>query len=107
MAFPNEKFYNSTKWERIRAVVLRRDGYRCQLSKRYGKIVQADTVHHIFPLDEFPEYAYELWNLISITNEKHNELHYRQTRELTEKGKELLLRTARKNNIPIPLRYEK
>ena len=99
-------FYGSKRWKAIREKALRRDGYKCQLSWRYGKMRQAEVVHHIFPRDEFPEYQYSLWNLISLTREKHNTLHDRNTDELTEAGKELLRKTARKNGIPIPSRYE-
>ena len=45
-----EQFYQSGIWKRKRAMILRRDGYMCQLSKRYGKRVEAEVVHHIFPL---------------------------------------------------------
>lgn len=31
----------------------------CQHCKRYGKAVQATTVHHIKHADEYPELAYE------------------------------------------------
>lgn len=99
-------FYRNKKWLQLRAAALRRDGYQCQLSKRYGKMLQADTVHHIFPRDEFPEYQYELWNLISLTAEKHNELHDRNTNRLTDKGIDLLRKTARKHGVPVPLRYQ-
>lgn len=100
-----ERFYNNRKWLMIRQSVLRRDGYICQLSKRYGKMKQANTVHHIFPRDEFPQYQYELWNLISLSAEKHNELHDRNTNALTEQGIDLLRRTARRQGIDVPLRY--
>lgn len=100
-----DRFYNNRKWLMVRQSVLRRDGYMCQLSKRYGKIVQANTVHHIFPRELFPEYQYELWNLISLSAEKHNELHDRNTNELTEQGVELLKRTARRNGIDVPMVY--
>ena len=98
-------FYKSTKWEQKRNSILRRDGYMCQLSKRYGKNREAEVVHHIFPREEFPEYAFEEWNLISLSRREHNSLHYRDTDELTEAGAELLRRTARKNNIEIPAKY--
>ena len=100
------EFYSSRKWLRVRAAVLRRDGYMCQLSKRYGKMLEANTVHHIFPRDEFPEYELQPWNLISLTSEMHNRLHDRVTNQLTEEGIKLLVRTARKNNIDVPLRYD-
>ena len=102
-----ERFYNNRKWLMIRQSVLKRDGYICQLSKRYGKMKQANTVHHIFPRDEFPQYQYDLWNLISLSAEKHNELHDRNTNALTEQGVDLLRRTARRQGIPVPMRYQK
>ena len=63
-------------------------------------------VHHIFPRDEFPEYTWEPWNLISLSQEQHNTLHDRTTGQLTPAGVELLKRTARRNGIPVPLRYQ-
>lgn len=49
--------YDSKRWDRIKSLALRRDGYRCQLSKRYGRAVQAEVVHHIYPVEDYPEYA--------------------------------------------------
>ena len=90
--------YNSNKWKRLARAVMRRDGYMCQLSKRYGKNVPAEVVHHIYPVDEFPEYAYEPWNLISLSRKAHNTLHDRNTDALTAEGVALMTRTKR--NIP-------
>lgn len=101
-----DPFYKSTKWKHKRLAILRRDKYRCQLSKRYGKTVQAELVHHIFPREEFPEYEFEDWNLISISNIEHNKLHSRDSEMLTEAGKELLRRTARRRGMEIPEQYE-
>lgn len=96
MAHP---FYDSKVWQRKRRFILARDRYQCQISKRYGKILQADTVHHIFPRDVFPEYSLADWNLISVNHAIHDQLHDRMTRKLTDKGMDLLRRTARKNGI--------
>ena len=85
--------YKARRWERLRAQVMRRDGYRCQLSKRYGKSVPADLVHHIYPVDEFPEYAFESWNLISVSRAAHNKLHDRDSDKLTAEGVALMRRT--------------
>ena len=41
--------YKSRRWRRMRLAVLRRDGYRCRESARYGKRVEATTVHHVWP----------------------------------------------------------
>lgn len=90
-----QNWYTQTKWIKLRARVLRRDGYMCQLSKRYGKRKQAEVVHHIFPREEYPQYQWESWNLISLTREQHNRLHDRITDELTGEGLALLQRTAR------------
>lgn len=72
---------------------MRRDGYRCQLSKRYGKSVPADLVHHIYPVDEFPEYAFEPWNLVAVSRASHNKLHDRDSDKLTAEGIALMRRT--------------
>lgn len=88
-------------WTHKREVILRRDGYIDQVAKRYGKIIEADTVHHIFPREFYPEYEWENWNLISVSKKTHNELHDRESHELTEKGKELMRRTARKRGIQL------
>ena len=99
-------FYETPKWKKKRAAVLARDRYLCQESKRYGKMVQADTVHHIFPREEFPEYQWEAWNLVSLAGDVHNRLHDRVTNALTDEGAELLRRTARRRGLDVPLRYQ-
>lgn len=98
-------FYDDARWKRAREAVLSRDDYTCQYFKRYGKMRQANTVHHIFPRREFPEYQLARWNLISLSNEAHNMMHDRDTDELTDKGKDLLRRTARSHGIDIPEKY--
>jgi len=91
--------YKDPRWKRLRNKILRRDGYMCQESLRYGKRRNANTVHHIFPAAVFPQYQWCEWNLISLDQSVHNEMHYRDSDELTDKGKNLLKRTARKNGI--------
>lgn len=105
---PNDRdpFYDDPKWIRLRNSVLRRDNYMDKESKRYGIIRPAEIVHHIFPKDEFPEYAFSVWNLISLSRQTHNEMHDRETDELTQKGRDLLIRTARRNNVQVPEKYE-
>ena len=92
--------YQSRKWDRVRARILRRDKYICQVSKRYGKIIEANLVHHIFPVDDYPEYQWEEWNMISVSKAVHNRLHDRTTNKLTKEGVALLERTAEKRGIP-------
>lgn len=78
--------YKSARWKKLRAKILRRDGYLCRENKRYGRIVQADTVHHVWPADKYPEYAWCEWNLVSLSSAMHNAMHDRDTGELTELG---------------------
>ena len=93
---------NVNRWKRLRESVLKRDRYLDQVALRYGKRIEANTVHHIFPREFFPEYTYASWNLISVSHKTHNTLHDRDTHKLTAKGFELLQRTARRNNIELP-----
>lgn len=93
------ELFNSKRWAKLRAAVLRRDCYLDREALRYGKRITADTVHHIFPREFFPEYTFEPWNLISLSNGTHNKLHDRTGHYLTADGIKLLERTARKNNI--------
>ena len=69
------EFYHSRQWEHLRASVLRRDGYQCRICKRYGRLRQATTVHHIKHLDEYPELALDPSNLVSVCTQCHNKLH--------------------------------
>ena len=94
MRTPRE-LYDSPAWKRKRALILRRDGYRCQECKRYGRMRQADTVHHIYPYELYPERALSSWNLISLCNACHNAMHDRDTHELTQAGLALQDRVAR------------
>lgn len=91
--------YDGKRWKHKAAAAMRRDGYKCQLSKRYGKNVPAEVVHHIYPVDEYPEYAYCLWNLISLSRKMHNTLHDRGNDALTAEGVALMRRT-RAGDIP-------
>ncbi|MNR93656.1 hypothetical protein D3C72_247140 [compost metagenome] len=83
-----QPFYKSKAWKRKRASVLRRDEYMCQQSKRYGKTEPATTVHHIYPLEYYPELALKEWNLISLSDKQHNAMHDRAIHEVTALGLE-------------------
>ena len=85
--------YNTKRWKHKRQHILLRDKYLCQECKRYGKRVDADTVHHIYVADIYIEYAYCDWNLISLCNACHNSMHDRDTHELTYKGQLLKEKT--------------
>lgn len=78
--------YYGSKWKKKRKHILRLDGYVCQVSRMYGRTQEATVVHHIYPADMYPEWAWEDWNLISVSMATHNRLENRQTGELTEEG---------------------
>lgn len=84
MAFDYSR--KNKRWWHLRELALRRDKHRCRDAARYGRNVQADVVHHIWPAEEYPEFAYCLWNLLSLSAKAHDEMHDRTTRALTPKG---------------------
>ena len=90
--------YKTGRWERLRARVLRRDGYRCREAARYGKVVEATTVHHVWPVEDYPEWAWEAWNLIALSTQAHNAMHDRATGKLTERGESWRRRTMKEFN---------
>lgn len=85
----------------MRAAILSRDGYRDQVAARFGKNIEANTVHHILPREIYPEYKLKSWNLISVSHETHNKLHDRATGALTAEGRQLAERTARRQGITL------
>ena len=99
------EFYHSDKWKRLRRSILKRDGYQCQHARRYGRMEEGNTVHHIFPKDSYPQYATEPWNLITLSKKAHDMMHNRNGNELSQTGIELLIRTARKYGKQIPKQY--
>lgn len=81
------------RWQAVRKLALKRDGYLCRESARYGKVVDANVVHHVWPAEDYPEYAYELWNLLSLSQAQHDAMHDRITRALTPLGERWRRRT--------------
>ena len=79
--------YEKGRWKKKLKYILRRDQYMDRVAKWFGKTIRADTVHHIYPAEEYPQYAWCDWNLISVSGETHNRLENRKTGKLTELGK--------------------
>ena len=92
--------YKDKRWIRKRKLILKRDSYLCRECKRYGKTTPADTVHHIKPLHLHPELWLENKNLYSCCSSCHNTFHYRDTRELTDKGLKLVKRIFGEEQSP-------
>lgn len=84
--------YTCARWRRLRASVLRAAKYQCQHAKRYGKTEEATRVHHIWPVEDFPEYAFCRWNLIALSLDAHRLMH-RPDGSLSPEGEALRRRT--------------
>lgn len=80
-------FYKTKRWENKRKNILKRDKYMCRECARYGKTTEANTVHHIIPIELRPDLKLDNRNLISLCEGCHNQMHDRNTGELTEKGR--------------------
>lgn len=68
-------FYKTTAWLKCREAILIRDHYLCQPCLRKGRVTTANTVHHIKPLEDYPELALDEENLESICPSCHNKEH--------------------------------
>lgn len=101
-----DKFYKDKKWRRIRANALIRDEYKCQDCLANGKRVNAECVHHIFPRDTYLEYQYEMWNLISLCDKCHDEMHNHFTGDLSKKGMLYLRALAAERGIKVDMKEE-
>ena len=91
--------YNDKAWARKRSHILRRDGWIDQVELQKGRKIEANVVHHILPAEDYPEYRYSDWNLISISNATHKRLHEKYTGKLSREGMELAQFTAWKNGV--------
>lgn len=70
-----KSFYKSKRWQIKRQQILRRDRYLCVECSKYGRRVDATTIHHIKPLEHFPELAFVSGNLVSLCEKCHNRMH--------------------------------
>lgn len=74
-------FYHRAAWKRARLAALQRDRWMCRdcmerFEGGYGiKPNRATMVHHLIPLEERPDLALRLDNLISLCDECHNRRH--------------------------------
>ena len=91
----NKTFYKSKEWKAKRQEVLKMDRFECQECKKQGKFTKANTVHHIYFLEKYPEFALDIFierngkrerNLISLCHDCHEKAHgYRKKKKpLTE-----------------------
>lgn len=77
----SDPFYHSAAWKKVRAAALARDQGMCRDCMALfdaGMTLRphrATMVHHIEPLEQRPDLALRLDNLISLCDECHNRRH--------------------------------
>lgn len=81
----NNKFYHSREWAAVRAEVLTRDAFQCQVCKRAGRLTIGTTVHHIIPVRVDPSKKLDPNNLETICRACHNKEHTERTKTLHDK----------------------
>lgn len=97
-----DPFYESERWRKKRALILKRDGYQDIVARDFrGVIRPADIVHHIFPREDYPCYEWCNWNLISVSTRTHRELHQQFTGGLTKLGRVLMKQAALEQGIKL------
>ena len=83
----SKDFYGSREWEAARQEALELDGgIDVYLYMTEGKVVFADTIHHIIPLKEDWGKRTDLDNLMSLSHETHSKIE----RLYKEKGLEII-----------------
>lgn len=101
--FMNQSFYQSPRWQQIRAQVILRDN-GCDLAMPGYSVGKRCVVHHINPITEEDilndaDCLYDMENLVTVRFDTHNAIHY---------GDPALMRIAliqdRKPNDMIPWR---
>jgi 5-methylcytosine-specific restriction protein A len=74
------KIYNSKEWRLVRDAKRQRDPL-CEVCKHNGKVVRAQCVHHIIPIEtalsfgDMKRLAYQFTNLISLCYDCHAKIH--------------------------------
>ncbi len=68
--------YNTRQWRKVRKMKLN-EYPLCANCEVVGLTVTADMVHHIKPVSEHPELAFDIDNLMSLCNQCHNSIEAR------------------------------
>lgn len=73
-------FYHWPAWRRLRKLALQRDHGLCRLRLGPDCTRYATEVHHIKPVEDYPELALDLDNLISVCHSCHEKTKRRKGR---------------------------
>lgn len=95
----NNSFYHSSDWQAVRTQVLARDGYRCQVCKRAGRLTPATTVHHLQSVRQAPGLKLDPANLETICRACHNAEHVEKAQAL--KTKQSKLKASKRRGVKV------
>lgn len=79
-------FYHSREWRALTVLIKSRAKGLDEYALSLGAIVQGNTVHHIYPIDERPELKLSVENLIYVSAKMHNQIHAEYERGETAKS---------------------
>ena len=69
-------FYQSPGWERVRqAVKTRANGLDEYAYTEFHTISKGNTAHHIVPIADDPNHAFDMGNLIWVSSQMHRRIH--------------------------------
>lgn len=95
----NNSFYHSQAWQTVREQVLARDGYRCQVCKRAGRLTPATTVHHLKSVRQAPALKLDPANLECICRSCHNAEHTERAQAL--KTKQSKIKASKRRGVKV------
>ena len=69
-------YYKDRRWTAVRSVVCAKVmGIDLYQLYKYNRLVQGRLAHHIQPLEDAPSLAYDVDNLIWLSDASHHEIH--------------------------------
>lgn len=86
-----KKEYHTQRWKDLRSAVMSEySGIDVYTLYKHGRVVPADTMHHIEPTNWRPELFYAYDNLLPVSRKGHIEIHERYKKENVNEVKEEL-----------------
>ena len=79
--------YNTTKWKKIRTRMLRENPL-CEECLGFGRETPATDVHHIKPIEDFPDLRFTMSNLMCVCQTCHGKLEaqYHKDKKIHEQA---------------------
>ena len=71
----NKDLYSSVRWQRLRDRCIARDKICLWSYHKHKKIVQGKMAHHIIELEDDKSRAFDIDNLILVSDAAHREIH--------------------------------